>query len=152
MKLDRHQLILEIIAQEEIETQNQLLEALQRRGVECTQATASRDIRKLRLVKEPGRNGGYHYVAPSDQSARDVLRHSERLATILREGAVNVDTAGNLVVMKTLPGLASAAASAVDSMEIEELVGSIAGDDTIFFAMKESAAAERFCKELEELL
>ena len=149
MKSDRQKKILEIINRENIETQNQLIEALLREGVKSTQATLSRDIRDMHLVKELSPDGGYRYTAGGKEGIFD---HDARLKKIFRESVVNYASAQNLVVIKTLPGLAGAACSTLDSMKIPNLVGSIAGDDTAFIAMTDNAAAERFVEEIGELL
>ena len=149
MKSKRQDLILEIIAHEDIETQNQLLAALAQRGIKSTQATLSRDIRDLHLVKELSATGVYRYAAGSRDG---VLDRNSRLRKIFRESVVEYATAQNLIVIKTLPGLADAACSTLDGMDIPNLVGSIAGDDTAFVAMKDVASAERLCSELEKLL
>ena len=149
MKSLRQEKILEIIAQRDIETQHGLAQALKEVGLESTQATISRDIRELGLTKEPGPGGGYRY-APPRRSA--VPGYDERLRTIFREGVTQVDVAQNLVIIKTLPGLASAACSAVDSTEYPGLVGTIAGDDTAFLAMEDAAAAKLLQVELSGIL
>jgi len=142
MKSKRQEQILEIVAREDIETQNQLLEALAKRGIKSTQATLSRDIRDLHLVKELSAAGVYRYAAGSREG---VLDRNSRLRKIFRESVVEYATAQNLIVIKTLPGLADAACSTLDGMDIPNLVGSIAGDDTAFVAMKDAASAEKFC-------
>ena len=149
MKSKRQAQILELIREQDIETQNQMMEALAVRGIKSTQATLSRDIKELRLVKKLSANGVYCYTTPSqdDSDERDV-----RLRKIFRECVVSFDTAQNLVVIHTLPGLANAAASALDHMEIQELVGTIAGDDTAFLAMRSNAGAQAFCQEIEAML
>ena len=149
MKTSRQEKILAIIARESIETQNQLMEALAREGVKSTQATLSRDIRDLHLVKELTPEGSYRYVAGGKDGAFD---HDTRLRKIFRECVVSYAVAQNLIVIKTLPGLADAACSTLDSMNIPHLIGSIAGDDTAFVAMKDNASAEHFCTEIEKLL
>lgn len=149
MKSGRQEKILEIIERENIETQNQLMDALSREGVKSTQATLSRDIRDLHLVKELSPEGVYRYATGNRDSIFD---QDSRLKKIFRESVVEYAVAQNLVIIKTLPGLANAACSTLDSMEIPNLVGSIAGDDTAFVAMKDNAAAERFCSEIEKLL
>ena len=149
MKSKRQEQILDIIAREDIETQNQLLDALAERGIKSTQATLSRDIRDLHLVKELSSAGVYRYAAGSREG---MLDRNSRLRKIFRESVVEYATAQNLIVIKTLPGLADAACSTLDGMDIPNLVGSIAGDDTAFLAMKDAASAERFCVELEKLL
>ena len=122
MKLGRQSVIMEIISERDIETQNQLMEALAERGVKSTQATLSRDIRDMRLVKELG-----------------------------PKGVVSYDLAQNILVIKTLPGLANGACSALDGMEIDGLVGTLAGDDTAFLAMKDNASALNLYKEIDQL-
>ncbi len=149
MKNARQEKILEIIETMEIETQYQLIEALRSHGVNSTQATVSRDMRELRLVKELSENGGYKYVAPMDNA---IHNYSDRLKTIFRECVTSVSCAQNLVVIKTLPGLAPAACSAIDAMDIKELVGSLAGDDTGFLAMTDNTAAQSFCGEMQSMM
>ncbi|NLC72384.1 MAG: arginine repressor [Ruminococcaceae bacterium] len=149
MKNKRQTVILKVISSEEIDTQYGLLEALLRHGVKSTQATLSRDIKELNLTKELGENGKYRYVA----QARDNTKgHNEKLRKIFKESVLSSETAQNIVVIKTLPGLAMAASSAVDSMQVSTVVGSVAGDDTVFLAMKDSKSAEAFCAEVKELL
>ena len=149
MKSKRQAQILELIREQDIETQNQMMEALALRGIKSTQATLSRDIKELRLVKKLSLNGVYCYATPAqdDSNEREV-----RLRKIFRECVVSFDTAQNLVVIHTLPGLANAAASALDHMEIQDLVGTIAGDDTAFLAMRSVTGAQTFCHEIEAML
>ena len=149
MKSLRQEKIIEIISKRNIETQNQLMSALLAEGIKSTQATLSRDIRDLHLVKELAADGTYRYVLGSKDGASDF---DQRLKKIFRESVVDYAVAQNIIVIKTLPGLANAACSALDNMEIYNLVGSIAGDDTAFLAMKDNASAEHFCKEIESLL
>ena len=148
MKLDRQNAIMEIITKQDIETQNQLLEALAARGVKSTQATLSRDIRDMRLIKELGPNGNYRYVTAASQDSTDL---DARLKKIFKECVLSYDLAQNILVIKTLPGLAQAAASRLDGMDISGLVGTIAGDDTAFLALKDSDAAVRLYHEIEQL-
>ena len=145
MKRARQNIILEIIAAKDIETQNQLMQALSELGVKSTQATLSRDIKELRLVKELSPSGRYRYAQPAQDEAAS---HNEKLRKIFKEGVVSCDTAMNLIVLKTLPGLASAASSA---MELPSLVGTVAGDDTVFLAMRDVKSAEQFCEEIRKL-
>lgn len=145
MKKARQAVILEIIAERDIETQGQLLEALRERGVESTQATVSRDIRELRLVKEISSDGRYRYI-PAGQG--DISDSSQRLMELFREGCVGFDHAMHTVVIKTLPGLASAVCGAVDAMYDDNILGTVAGDDTGILVMRNAAAAERLCTQL----
>ena len=148
MKRARQAEILNIIQTEDVETQEQLLEELKARGYSATQATISRDIKELRLVKELS-GGGYRYAS----SERKGLADSDmRLRSIFKEGVTAVDLAQNIVVVRTMPGLASAACSALDSMEIPGMVASLAGDDTGILIMRDNAAAERFNQEVHKLL
>ena len=149
MKLDRQNAIMEIITKQDIETQNQLLEALAARGVKSTQATLSRDIRDMRLIKELGPNGNYRYVMAASQDSTDL---DARLKKIFKECVLSYDLAQNILVIKTLPGLAQAAGSTLDGMDIPGLVGTIAGDDTAFLALKDPDAAVKLYHELEQLL
>ena len=149
MKLDRQNVIMEIISQQDIETQNQLLEALAARGVKSTQATLSRDIRDMRLIKELGPNGNYRYVMAVNQDNADM---DARLKKIFKECVLSYDLAQNILVINTLPGLAQAAGSTLDGMDIPGLVGTIAGDDTAFLALKDPDAAVRLYHEIEQLL
>ena len=149
MKSERQKKILEIISRENIETQNQLIEALEKEGIHSTQATLSRDIRDMHLVKELSSDGGYRYTAGSRDN---ILDHDVRLKKIFRESVINYAVAQNLIVIKTLPGLADAACSTLDGMDIPDLVGSIAGDDTAFLAMRDNASAVELCSAIEDML
>ena len=149
MKSSRQERILEIIASKDVDTQGQLIDELSARGVKSTQATLSRDIKELRLVKELTSAGKYRYVA----AGKDDLTDSDlRLKKIFRESVSSYATAQNILVIRTLPGLASAACAALDGMEIEGLVGTLAGDDTAFIAMKDKESAEILEQEIEKLL
>lgn len=149
MKNNRQAMILEIISQENIETQEQLLSRLQERGINSTQATISRDIKQMHLIKQPAGQGVYKY-AVSDN--RNRLNFAEKLRTIFRESITSIDSAQNIVVIKTMPGLASAACSALDNMDLPYMVGSLAGDDTAFLLMRDTESAETFCEEIKEML
>ena len=125
------------------------LQALQEAGFYYTQATISRDIKAMHLVKEPVGHGVYKYAVSGN---RTKLNFAEKLRTIFRESITSIVSAQNIVVIKTMPGLASAACSALDNMEISYMVGSLAGDDTAFLVMKDTESAECFCREIEEML
>ena len=148
MKPGRQSAILKIISERDIETQHQLLQALAELGVKSTQATLSRDIKDMRLVKELGPKGTYRYVVGKAEDDG----FEDRLRTIFKESVVTCDTAQNIVVIKTLPGLGQGACSAIDAMEIRGLVGSLAGDDTVFLAMRDNDAALAFRNEIESIL
>ena len=149
MKNNRQSMILEIISKENIETQEQLLSRLQERGISSTQATISRDIKQMHLIKEPVGQGVYKYAVSGNRTRLNI---AEKLRTIFRESITSIDYAQNIVVIKTMPGLASAACSALDNMDISIMVGSLAGDDTAFLLMRDTEAAETFCEEIKGML
>ncbi|MBR4017634.1 MAG: arginine repressor [Oscillospiraceae bacterium] len=149
MKRQRQAKILEIISNKNVETQEQLLAELQEAGFRGTQATISRDIKELRIVKELTSLGTYRYATSSGEVTGTF---STRLNTIFRECVVSFDYAQNLVVVRTLPGLANAAASAIDAMSLSAIVGSLAGDDTVMIVMRDTNAAASFCGEMKSLL
>ena len=149
MKSQRQAKILEIIANDNIETQEQLLAALQNVGFRGTQATISRDIKELRIVKELTSHGTYRYTT---SSAELTGSFSARMNTIFRECVVGYDYAQNIIVIRTLPGLASAAGSAIDSMNMSMVVGTLAGDDTVMVVMRDHNAAVAFCSEIKNLI
>ena len=149
MKKTRQTVILEIIDRVPVDTQQQLLEELEKRGVSATQATLSRDIRALRLVKKAGPDGVVRYSRSGDELTQE---SDELLRSVFSRGLVSTDTAGNIIVIKTLPGLASAVCAAVDSAEIEGVVGTIAGENTIFVAMRTPNQAEDLAHRIHELI
>ncbi len=149
MKTQRQAKIMEIISGRDIETQEQLLLALQNAGYNSTQATISRDIKELRIVKELTSFGTYRYTTVSKEGSP---AFSNRLNTIFRECITGFDYAQNMIVIKTMPGLASAAASAIDGMGMSVVLGTLAGDDTVFVVMRDTNAAATFCGEIRNLL
>ncbi len=149
MKSQRQAKILEIIANTDIETQEQLLAALQTEGFRTTQATISRDIKELRIVKELTALGTYRYAA-SAQDAADTF--SAKLNTIFKQCVTSFDHAQNIIVIKTLPGLGSAAGSAIDAMHMSVVVGTLAGDDTALIIMRDNTSAAAFCAEIKKLV
>lgn len=149
MKSKRQEEILRIIHEQEIETQEQLLAALREQGYQSTQATISRDIKDLHLVKELSATGSYKYAVSVRKTS---LNLAERLRTIFKEAVTSFDVAQNIIVLKTMPGLAPAACSALDSMQIPNMVGTLAGDDTAILIMRTNGAAEEFCSEIHQML
>jgi len=149
MKNDRQRRILEIVEREPIDTQEQLQQKLQEQGVTCTQSTISRDIKQLHLIKEPVGHGQYRYTVSSQ---RNRLNVADKLRTIFRESIISVDFAQNIVVVKTMAGLANAAAAALDGMNVPYMVGTLAGDDTAFLLMRDTESARTFCEEIHEML
>ena len=132
MKSKRHVKILELIRKNDIETQEELLDYLKREGYRVTQATVSRDIRELKLTKVAMKSGRQKYAVLAENT-NDFL---EKYTRIFQNGFVSMDMAQNILVVKTVPGMAMAVAAALDSMQCHEIVGSIAGDDTVMCAVR----------------
>lgn len=132
MKKKRHEKIIDLITRYEVETQEELVDRLRADGYEVTQATVSRDIRELKLSKIPNGRGKQKYVAFQGEE----VQLGDKYARVLKEGYVSMDLAQNLLVLKTVSGMAMAVADAVDAMSIEEVVGCIAGDNTVMMAMR----------------
>lgn len=149
MKSQRQAKILEIITTKNVETQEQLLEELKNSGYRTTQATISRDIKELRIVKELSSLGSYRYTISAGELSNGF---SAKLNAIFKECVMSLDYAQNIVIIRTLPGLAGAAASAIDSMNMNAIVGSLAGDDTVMVVMRDNNAAATFCGEISNLL
>ena len=149
MKTQRQAKIMEIISNINVETQEQLLEKLQEAGFTSTQATISRDIKELRIVKELTSFGTYRYTTSSKEGSHTF---SARLNTIFRECVTSFDYAQNIIVIHTLPGLANAAASALDAMNMSVVLGTLAGDDTVMVVMRDTNAAAAFCGEIKNLM
>ena len=149
MKSQRQAKIMEIISTRNVETQEQLLESLREAGYHSTQATISRDIKELRIVKELTSMGTYRYTTAQGDVTSSF---SSRLNTIFRECVTGLDYAQNIVVIHTLPGLASAAGSAIDAMELSVILGCLAGDDTVMVVMRDNNAAAAFCGEIKNLV
>lgn len=149
MKSQRQTKILEIIAAKDIETQEQLLQELRNAGFRSTQATISRDIKELRILKDLTAMGTYRYTISSKEASG---AFSNRLNAIFKESVISYDYAQNLVVVKTLPTLAPAAGRAIDAMNMSVVVGTLAGDDTLLIIMRDVQAAIGFCIEIKKLL
>lgn len=145
MKSKRQEKILEIIREHDVETQEQLLTELATAGFTATQATISRDIRQLRIVKQLAPSGVYRY-----QTAVHPAEHqfSERLNVIFKQSITSVDYAQNILVIKTMVGMANAAMAALDAMNIPEIVGTLAGDDTAFAVLRDTPSAANLCAEI----
>ena len=132
MKRNRQEAILRVISQYEVETQQELAQRLKEEGFEVTQATVSRDIRDMKLSKMPTGEGHQKYV----RFHNDEKHLSGKYVNVLKEGFVSIDMAQNILVVKTVSGMAMAVAAAIDAMKYPEIVGSIAGDDTIMMAVR----------------
>ncbi len=149
MKSDRQKLILELITNQNVKTQQQLLDMLTARGVRCTQATLSRDIQALNLIKHTGPDGITCYgVDPSSE----VGSGARKFLNIARLATLALDAASNTIVIRTMPGLASAVCTFVDMLEKKGFVGSVAGNDTILLVMRDNDAAAGLCQAMRELL
>jgi len=147
-KAERHDLIREIIKDAKLETQADLVGALRARGVDCTQATVSRDVKELKLTKVQSEDGGYNYADPG------VIRQPvvNRLLEAFSNGYLRSDFSGNIVVIKTVVGMAPACALAVDAVQWTEVVGTLAGDDTIMVVTKSVAASKKLIRKIETLI
>ena len=148
MKKRRHEKIIELIGQYEIETQEELADRLQVEGYQVIQATVSRDIRELKLSKISGGNGRQKYIA----FTREEVHLGDKYIRVLREGYVSMDLAQNLLIMKTVSGMAMAVAAAVDALKLDEIVGCIAGDNTIMMAMRSESAAAQVMDKLRRMI
>ena len=148
MKRVRHDLILDIIDKKDIETQEELAAELKARGVKVTQATVSRDIKELRLLKVLSENGGYKY-ATAERAEKGM---SERFIRILAESVMSIESAVNLIVIKTISASAQAAAEAIDSLKWPELLGTIAGDNTILVIARSEEAVESVVSRFHALI
>ena len=148
MKTKRQEIILEIIGRYDIETQDDLIDRLQREGFAVTQATVSRDIRELKLSKVLTGRGTYRYVRGEHKSV-DV---NAKFNNALVESIQRVDYAGNIIVLKTYPGLASAVATGIDAINMVEILGSIAGDDTIMVVVRDEESAEEIADKLKNMI
>ena len=147
MKNGRQKQILTIVSEHDVETQEELIVRLKASGFKATQATVSRDIKELRLIKMATENGHYKYV----QSVGEDGKSSAKFDNVLRETVISVRNAGPIVVVRTYAGMAMAAA-AVDAMQINCILGTIAGDDTIFIAVSDEVASDLIEKKIERII
>ena len=148
MKAARHAMILQIIEKHNIETQDELAELLRKNGFEVTQATVSRDIKELRLIKVLADDGMYKY-ATVDKAESGML---DRFVKMFSQSVISMTNAGNLIIVKTISGSANVAAEAIDSMRWAEVAGTIAGDNTIFVAVKDIADVQEVIKKFHALI
>ena len=147
----RHSKIIDIVRTEQIETQDELTARLNEEGFNATQATISRDIKELQLVKTLTSENRYRYSLPAGASSSQPLLPAKFLG-IMREGIISDEQAQNLVIVKCYSGMAQGVCAAIDSLERDDVIGSIAGDDTIFVALKTVEDAELFCEKVKEIL
>lgn len=149
MKKKRHELILKLIQEYEITTQDELLDLLRQNGFQVTQATVSRDIKELQLVKSPTKNGPTKYTVSHHESQN---KHARKFYAIFSQSVISVDCAGNMSAIKCYSGTANAAGAAIDSMHMAEVVGTLAGDDTLFVLCRDENAALVFKTQIEAML
>ncbi len=148
MRNKRHEAILTLIKENNIETQQDLTVALASVGFDVTQATVSRDIKELRLLKRLNDAGHYVYTPHNSERNEGV---SDKMTIILKQSIVSIDYALNTIVIKTLTGMAQGAASVLDAMQFSDCLGTIAGDDTIFVTVRSEDAAQKLCKKLKSI-
>lgn len=148
MKKKRHSMILKLIALYDIATQEELLEKLRENGFDATQATVSRDIKELRLVKQMNKNGGYSYV----EGKSETEEYLSKFNVIFSHSVISSDYAGNMAVIRCHTGMAQAACATFENMQWEGLVGTIAGDDTIFALCRTEALAKELKESIDRML
>lgn len=148
MKVSRHSKILEIINSVDIETQEELAEELRNCGFDITQATVSRDIKELKLIKVMSNNGKYKYSVISNNEGT----LSNKLVSIFTQTVINIEQVGNFVVLKTISGSAAAAAEALDSLGFDSIAGTIAGDNTIFVLMRSEEKAQDIIVKMKKII
>lgn len=149
IKTRRQMRIVDIIRTEPVSTQEELAERLRREGIRVTQATVSRDIKELQLVKVPAGDGRYRYALPEERQAG---AYAERLLRILSECVTGYDYSENIVVVSTLPATAPTVAEAIDSLSAEEVIGTLSGERTVFVVVRPKEAVHRFIERLAGLL
>lgn len=148
MKKNRQEKMLELISRYEIETQDELIDRLREHGYDVTQATVSRDIRELKIAKMTTGRGTYRYVLPKHPQTSSGMRFSATLV----DSIISVDYACNIVVLKTYPGLANAVAVGIDGMNMQQILGCVAGDDTIMIVTRDEESAHMISDRLHDLL
>ena len=148
MKEQRQSKILSLIQKNEIGTQEDLANSLLNEGFNVTQATVSRDIRELKLTKVSTKNGGQKYIVLSHEEQQV----SEKVVRVFKDAFVSMDYAGNIVVIRTLVGMGNAVAAAIDAFNIQEIIGTLAGDDTIFCLVKHEEHIEAVIEQFNEIL
>jgi len=148
MKIRRKFAIIDIISNRRISTQEELCQILKDSGYDVTQATVSRDVKELQLIKIPD-SQGYYYALPDNSP---ILNSHERMRRLFKDSVTSIDYSENIVVIKTLPGAAQSIASLIDAAELENVLGTVAGDDTIFIVVKPLKVVTAIVKDFEELI
>ena len=148
MKIRRKFAIIDIISNQRVSTQEELCEILKNSGYDVTQATVSRDVKELQLIKIPD-NQGYYYALPDNSP---ILNSHERMRRLFQDSVTSIDYSENIIVIKTLPGAAQSIASLIDAAELENVLGTVAGDDTIFIVVKPLNVVKGIVRDFEELI
>ena len=148
MKLRRHEAIIDLVNNQDINTQEELMENLQKQGFKVTQATVSRDIKELRIFKALGKDGKYRYST----GGRNALDKTSGFESLFASSVEEVDSAENIVVIKTMTGMAQAVCMSLDNIDFENIVGTIAGDDTIFVSCRNLKATEEMLNKFRKLI
>ena len=148
MKSNRQEKIIQLITENAIETQEEILVYLREHGFDVTQATVSRDIKQLKLIKTQTNDGRYKYTVSSNNSRENI---SSKFVSLFSETVTGIDYANNIVVIKCYVGMANAACAAFDAMKFDGVVGSLSGDDTIFIAMRNEELAKELTVELKKI-
>lgn len=148
MKLRRHEAIIDLVNNQDINTQEELMENLQKQGFKVTQATVSRDIKELRIFKALGKDGKYRYST----GGRNALDKTSGFESLFASSVEEVDSAENIVVIKTMTGMAQAVCMSLDNIDLENIVGTIAGDDTIFVLCRNLKATEEMLNKFRKLI
>ena len=148
MKLRRHETIIDLVNNQDINTQEELMENLQKQGFKVTQATVSRDIKELRIFKALGKDGKYRYST----GGRNALDKTSGFESLFASSVEEVDSAENIVVIKTMTGMAQAVCMSLDNIDFENIVGTIAGDDTIFVLCRNLKATEEMLNKFRKLI
>ena len=149
MKTHRQTRVKEIVERVVIRTQDELAEALRNEGIDVTQATVSRDIKEMMLVKVPTGDGSYRYSFPAEQN---ITVSAARLEKTFQDSVLSVNSSGNIVVLRTLPGTAQAVAYVLDNIRWPEIIGTVAGDDTIFLVVKPEKAVATVIERFESIM
>lgn len=148
MKLRRHEAIIDLVNNQDINTQEELMKNLQKQGFKVTQATVSRDIKELRIFKALGKDGKYRYST----GGRNALDKTSGFESLFASSVEEVDSAENIVVIKTMTGMAQAVCMSLDNIDFENIVGTIAGDDTIFVLCRNLKATEEMLNKFRKLI
>ena len=152
IKNSRMEALKMLISSKELGSQEEVLQALKREGFRLTQATLSRDLKQLKVAKAASMNGKYVYVLPNETMYKRVHKHTTAKDMLETPGYISLNFSGNMGVIKTRPGYASAIAYNIDSMVVPEILGTIAGDDTIFIVIKDGTHPDQIIKALGEII